>query len=52
MLYWELNTSDTLLDPLNNLYAYSANAAFGVNGLAAVKNSLISDGIFIYKKIC
>ena len=49
-MYWELNTSDTSLDPLNNLRAYSAPAAFGVNTLGEVKNSFSSDDIFIYKK--
>ena len=50
-MYCELNTSDTHLEPLNNLYAYSSHADFDVSALAAVKNFLISDGILtkIYK---
>ena len=49
-MYCELNTSDTPLELLSILYAYSAHSAFGVSASAAVKNSFISDGILFIKK--
>ena len=48
-MHCELNTSDTLLEPLDNFYANSIHAALGVNELAAVKNSFTSDGILYIK---
>ena len=46
----KLNTSDTPLEPLDNLYANSVNAALGVIDLTAVKNYFISDDILFIKK--
>ena len=50
-MYCKLNTSDTLLEPLNNLYANSIHAALGVSDLGAAKIYFTSDGIFIEKKL-
>ena len=49
-MYCELNTYDTPFEPLNNLHAYCAHAAFGVSTSAAVKKLFHFRWHFVYKK--
>ena len=51
IFYCKLNTSDTTLDPFNNLYSYPTHTAFAVRALATVKISFISDDILFIKNM-